>query len=161
MEMGGEFHRFHYKSTRTSSGYDTIWVIISRLTKSAHSLPIKETDKSKKRARLNIKEIEARHGMPVSIFSSRDSRLMSRIWQSVQEALGTRLYMSIAYHPQMNSQAPLAEFSCNKNYHTSIKAAPLRLCMVETIDKIVEIKDRLKATQDRRKRVVLETDESH
>lgn len=141
---------FITKLPKTSSGCDTIWVIVDRLTKSAHFLPIKETDKMEKLARLYIKEVVSRHGVPISIISDRDSRFTSRFWQSLQAALGTRLDMSTAYHPQTDGQSertiqtledmlracvidfggnwdahlPLIEFSYNNSYHTSIKAAP-------------------------------------
>ncbi|GKD01208.1 putative reverse transcriptase domain-containing protein [Tanacetum coccineum] len=82
------------------SGHDTIWVIMDRLTKSAHFLPMREDYKMERLARLYLNEIVARHGMPISIISDRDSRFTSRFWQSMQEALGARLDMSTAYHPQ-------------------------------------------------------------
>nr|GFA24922.1 putative reverse transcriptase domain-containing protein [Tanacetum cinerariifolium]GFA25736.1 putative reverse transcriptase domain-containing protein [Tanacetum cinerariifolium] len=85
---------------RTSSEHDTIWVIVDRLTKSAHFLPIREDYKMNRLARLYLNEIFARHGVPISIISDRDSHFTSRFWQSMQEALGTRLDMSMAYHPQ-------------------------------------------------------------
>ncbi|GJZ47390.1 putative reverse transcriptase domain-containing protein [Tanacetum coccineum] len=90
---------------RTPSGYDTIWVIVDRLTKSAHFLPMKKTDSMKKLTRLYLKEIICRHGVPVSIISDRDSHFMSRFWRSLQEALGTNLDMSTAYHPQTDGQS--------------------------------------------------------
>ncbi|GKC35147.1 putative reverse transcriptase domain-containing protein [Tanacetum coccineum] len=71
-----------------------------RLTKSAHFLPMREDYKIERLARLYLNEIVARHGVPISIISDRDSRFTSRFWQSMQEALGTRLDMSTAYHPQ-------------------------------------------------------------
>ncbi|GJX47408.1 putative reverse transcriptase domain-containing protein [Tanacetum coccineum] len=90
---------FVTKLPRTSSGHDTIWVIMDRLTKSAHFLPMREDYKMDRLARLYLNEIVARHGVPISIISDRDSRFTSRFWQSMQEALGTRLDMSTAYHP--------------------------------------------------------------
>ncbi|GKB86629.1 putative reverse transcriptase domain-containing protein [Tanacetum coccineum] len=78
---------------RTPSGYDTIWVIVDRLTKSAHFLPMKKTDSMEKLTRLYLKEIVCRHGVPVSIISDRDSHFTSRFWRSLQEALGTNLDM--------------------------------------------------------------------
>ncbi|GKC23300.1 putative reverse transcriptase domain-containing protein [Tanacetum coccineum] len=84
---------------RTSSGYDTIWVIVDRLTKSAHFLPMKKTNKMEKLTRLYLKEVVSRHEVPISIISDRDGRFTSRFSQSLQEALGTRLDMSTAYHP--------------------------------------------------------------
>ncbi|KAI3802804.1 hypothetical protein L1987_30947 [Smallanthus sonchifolius] len=192
---------FITKLPKTSGGYDTIWVIVDRLTKSAHFLPIKETDKMERLTRIYLKEVVSRHGVPISIISDRDSRFTSRFWQSLQKALGTRLDMSTAYHPQTDGQSertiqtledmlracvidfgnkwdthlPLVEFSYNNSYHTSIKAAPFEalygrkcrspLCWTEvgdsqltgpeiiheTTEKIVQIRDRLKAARDRQK----------
>ncbi|GJY87209.1 putative reverse transcriptase domain-containing protein [Tanacetum coccineum] len=84
---------FVTKLPRTSSGHDTIWVIVDRLTKSAHFLPMREDYKMDRLARLYLNEIVARHGVPISIISDRDSRFTSRFLQSMQEALGTRLDM--------------------------------------------------------------------
>ncbi|GKE76350.1 putative reverse transcriptase domain-containing protein, partial [Tanacetum coccineum] len=135
---------------RTPSGYDTIWVIVDRLTKSAHFLPMKKTDSIEKLTRLYLKEIVCRYGVPVSIISDRDIHFTSRFWRSLQEALRMNLDMSTAYHPQMDGQSeriiqmledmlracvidfgsswdrhlPLVEFSYNNSYHASIKAAP-------------------------------------
>ncbi|GJZ77195.1 putative reverse transcriptase domain-containing protein [Tanacetum coccineum] len=91
---------FVTKLPRTSSGHDTIWIIMDRLNKSAHFLPMREDYTMERLARLYLNEIVARHGMPISIISDRDSRFTSRFWQSMQEALGTCLDMSTAYHPQ-------------------------------------------------------------
>ncbi|GKF26389.1 putative reverse transcriptase domain-containing protein, partial [Tanacetum coccineum] len=96
---------FVTKLLRTSSGHDTIWVIMDRLTKSAHFLPMREDYKMYRLARLYLNEIGARHGVPILIISDRDSRFTSRFWQSMQEALGTRLDMSTAYHPQTGGQS--------------------------------------------------------
>ncbi|GJR19476.1 putative reverse transcriptase domain-containing protein [Tanacetum coccineum] len=141
---------FVTKLPKTASGQDTIWVIVDRLTKFAHFLPIKETDSMEKLTRQYMKEVVSRHGVPFSIISDRDSKFMSHFWKSLNEALGTQLDMSTAYHPQTDGQSertiqtledmlrayvmdsekgwdihlPLIEFSYNNNYHTSIKAAP-------------------------------------
>ncbi|GJU67282.1 putative reverse transcriptase domain-containing protein [Tanacetum coccineum] len=80
-------------------------VIVDRLTKSAHFLPMREDYKMERSARLYLNEIVARNGVPISIISDRDSRFTSRFWQSIQEALGTRLDMSTAYHPQTDGQS--------------------------------------------------------
>nr|GEY42754.1 putative reverse transcriptase domain-containing protein [Tanacetum cinerariifolium] len=90
---------------RTSSGYDSTWVIVDRLTKSAHFLPVKTTDSIEKLTQLYLKEVICRHGVPISIISDRDSKFTSRFWRSLQEALGTRLDMSTAYHPKMDGQS--------------------------------------------------------
>ncbi|GJY17665.1 putative reverse transcriptase domain-containing protein [Tanacetum coccineum] len=91
---------FVTKLPKTSSGHDTIWVIVDRLTKSAHFIPTRETDSMETLTRLYIKEIVSRHGVPISIVSDNDSYFTSRFWQSMQSALGTQLDMSTTYHPE-------------------------------------------------------------
>ncbi|GKC57729.1 putative reverse transcriptase domain-containing protein [Tanacetum coccineum] len=93
------------KLPRSNGGYDAIWVIVDRLTKSAHFLPIREDYKMEKLARIYINKIVSRHGVPVSIVSDRDGRFASHLWQSLQESLGTKLHMSTAYHPDTDSQS--------------------------------------------------------
>ena len=90
---------------RCWSGHDTIWVIVDRLTKSAHFLPIKNSDSLDKLAQLYVREIIRLHGTPVSIVSDRDPRFTSRFWPSLQNALGTRLHFSTAFHPQTDGQS--------------------------------------------------------
>ncbi|GJU39745.1 putative reverse transcriptase domain-containing protein [Tanacetum coccineum] len=150
MEMGRIAMDFVTKLPRTSSGHDTIWVIVDRLTKSAHFLPMREDYKMDRLARLNLNDIVSRHGVPIWIISDRDSRFTSRFWQSIQEALGTRLDMSTAYHPQTDGQSertiqtledmlracvldfggswdvhlPLVVFSYSNSYHSSVRYAP-------------------------------------
>ncbi|KAJ0614913.1 putative nucleotidyltransferase, Ribonuclease H [Helianthus annuus] len=135
---------------RTQAGNDTIWVIVDRLTKSAHFLAIKETDKFSQLAAVYLKEVVSRHGVPTSIISDRDPRFTSELWQSMHKSFGSQLDMSTAYHPQTDGQSertiqtledmlracvldfgkgwekhlPLIEFSYNNSYHSSIKAAP-------------------------------------
>ncbi|GKD98279.1 reverse transcriptase domain-containing protein, partial [Tanacetum coccineum] len=154
-----------------------------------------------KLARIYIDEIVARHGVPVSIISDCDGRFTSRFWQTLQKALRTRLDMCTAYHPQTDGQSertiqtledilracvidfggswdthlPLAEFSYNNSYHSSIRCAPFELlygtkCRLpvlwaeiresrligpklvqETTDKVVLIKEKLKAVRDGQK----------
>ncbi|GJT03437.1 putative reverse transcriptase domain-containing protein [Tanacetum coccineum] len=96
---------FVTKLPRSSQGYDTIWVIVDRLTKSAIFIPMKETDPLEKLARLYLKEVVTRHGIPVSIICDRDPRFASNFWRSLQKALGTSLDMSTAYHPQTDGQS--------------------------------------------------------
>ncbi|GJS53469.1 putative reverse transcriptase domain-containing protein [Tanacetum coccineum] len=166
---------FVTKLPKTTKGYDTIWAIVDRLTKSAHFLPMREND-------------------PIEKFTS-------LFWQALHKALGTRLDISTAYHPETDGQSertiqtledmlracvldfgknwdrhlPLVEFSYNNSYHTSIKAAPFealygRKCrspvcwaevedaqltgpaiIHETTEKIVQIKSRIQAARDRQK----------
>ncbi|GJV22198.1 putative reverse transcriptase domain-containing protein [Tanacetum coccineum] len=89
---------FVTKLPRTQSGNDTIWVIVDRLTKSTHFLPMMETDLMDKLARLYLKEVVTRHGIPDSIICDRDPRFTSNFWRSFQKAMGTQLDMSTAYH---------------------------------------------------------------
>nr|GEX56010.1 reverse transcriptase domain-containing protein [Tanacetum cinerariifolium] len=96
---------FITKLPRTQSGYDLIWVIVDRLTKSAHFIPVNEKFKIKKLVRLYLKEIVCKHGVPVSIISDRDPIFASRFWRSLQESLGTSLDMSTAYHSQTDGQS--------------------------------------------------------
>nr|GFA34174.1 reverse transcriptase domain-containing protein [Tanacetum cinerariifolium] len=99
------------------------------------------------------KEVVTRHGIHVSIISDRDPRFVSNFWRSLQNALGTRLDMSTAYHPKTDGQSertiqtledmlracaidfgkgwvnhlPLVKFSYNNSYRASIKAAPFEV----------------------------------
>nr|GFB02328.1 putative reverse transcriptase domain-containing protein [Tanacetum cinerariifolium] len=95
---------FVTKLPKSSQGYNTIWVIVDRLTKSAIFTPMRETDHMDKIARIYLKEVVTRHGIPVSIISARDPRFASNFWRSLQNALGTRLDMSVAYHPETDGQ---------------------------------------------------------
>nr|GFA72971.1 putative reverse transcriptase domain, ribonuclease H-like domain, aspartic peptidase domain protein [Tanacetum cinerariifolium] len=164
---------FVTKLTKSSQGYDTIWVIVDRLTKSAIFTPIKETDPMDKLTRIYLKEVVTRHGIPISIISDRDPRFASNFWRSLQNALGTRLDMSTAYHLETDGQSertiqtladmlracaidfvkgwvnhlPLVEFSYNNNYHASIKAAPFEALYGRKF----QIKLRMQAARDRQK----------
>ena len=135
---------------RTQRQHDAIWVIVDRLTKSAHFLPINVEDSLEKLAQLYVDEIVRLHGVPVSIVSDRDPRFTSRFWPSLQTTLGTRLHFSTAFHPQTDGQSErtiqtledmlracvmefkgswdthlaLMEFAYNNIYQTSIEMAP-------------------------------------
>ncbi|GKB96081.1 putative reverse transcriptase domain-containing protein [Tanacetum coccineum] len=95
---------FITKLPRSSSGYDTIWVIVDMLTKSAYFLAIREDYKMEKLSKKYIDEIVARHEVPVSVIFYRGGRFTLRFWQALQKALGTRLDMSITFHPQTDGQ---------------------------------------------------------
>ena len=84
---------------------NAIWVIVDRLTKSAHFIPVRIDYSLNKLAELYIREIVRLHGIPLSIISDRDLRFTSRIWQKLQEALGTKLNFSTAFHPQTDGQS--------------------------------------------------------
>ncbi|GJW04285.1 putative reverse transcriptase domain-containing protein [Tanacetum coccineum] len=107
---------FITKLPKTSNEHDIIWVIVDRLTKSAHFIPTRETDSMETLTRLYIKEIVSRHGVPISIISDHDSHFTSRFWQSLQSALD--------FGKGWERHLPLVEFSYNNSYHASIKAAP-------------------------------------
>ncbi|GJV59050.1 putative reverse transcriptase domain-containing protein [Tanacetum coccineum] len=152
---------FVTKLPKSSQGYDTIWVIVDRLTKSAIFMPIRETDPIDKLARMYLKEVVMKHGIPVSIICDRDPRFASNFWRSLQKALGTSL--------------DIIEFSYNNSYHASIKAAPFealygRKCrspvcwaevgqvqltgpelVQETTERIIQIKQRIQTARDRQK----------
>ena len=83
----------------TPSKKDSVWVIVDRLTKSTHFIPVRTDYSLQKLAKLYVVEIVRLHGMPVSIISDRDPRFTSRFWQKLYEVLGTRLNFSIALHP--------------------------------------------------------------
>nr|GEX19785.1 retrotransposable element Tf2 [Tanacetum cinerariifolium] len=87
------------------SGHDAIWVVVDRLTKSAHFLPIREDYKTEKLARIYINEIIARHGVLVLIILDRDCRFALHLWQALQKALGKKLNISTAYHPETDGQS--------------------------------------------------------
>ncbi|GJR13387.1 putative reverse transcriptase domain-containing protein [Tanacetum coccineum] len=149
---------FVTKLPRTSSGLNTIWVIVDRLTKSAYFLPMREDYKMERLDRLYLNEIVARHGVPISIISDRDSRFTSRFWQSMQEALGTRLDMSTAYHPLTDGQSERTIQTLEDMLRACVldfggKSVVRQLCglRLETTEKISQIKDRLKDVRDRQK----------
>nr|GEU48334.1 putative reverse transcriptase domain-containing protein [Tanacetum cinerariifolium] len=108
------------KLPRTSSGHDSIWVIVDRLTKLAHFLPMREDYKMDRLARLYLNEIIARYGVPVSIIFDRNGHFTSRFWQSMQEALGTQFHMSTAYHPQTDEPVEILEHEIKKPKRRSV-----------------------------------------
>ncbi|GJW94451.1 putative reverse transcriptase domain-containing protein [Tanacetum coccineum] len=165
---------FVTKLPKTSSGHDTIWVIVNRLIKYAHFLPMHEDYKMDRLASLYLNEIVARHGVPILIIFDHDSQFTSRFWQSMQEALGTRLDMSTAYHPQTDGQSEHT-IQTSEDMHRAVRCASCDALygskyrslimwakvgegqliepelVQEIIEKISQIKDRLKAARDRQK----------
>nr|CAE05068.2 OSJNBa0094P09.7 [Oryza sativa Japonica Group] len=135
---------------KTQGGYDSIWVIVDRLTKVARFIPVKTTYGGNKLAELYFARIVSLHGIPKKIVSDRGSQFTSHFWKKLQEELGTRLNFSTAYHPQTDGQTerlnqiledmlracvldfgktwdkslPYAEFSYNNSYQASIQMAP-------------------------------------
>lgn len=135
---------------RSPRGKDAIWVVVDRLTKSAHFIPVRTTNTAHDLAPLYIKEVVRLHGVPKSIVSDRDSKFVSMLWQSLQRAMGTKISLSTAFHPQTDGQSErtiqtledmlracvlswkgnwedhlaLVEFAYNNSYQASIKMAP-------------------------------------
>ncbi|GJW95110.1 putative reverse transcriptase domain-containing protein [Tanacetum coccineum] len=167
---------FVTKLPKMTSGQDTIWIIIDRLTKFAHFLPMKETDSMKKLTRQYLKEVVSRHGVPVLIISDRDSKFTSHFWKSLNEALEDMPRACVMdFGKGWDRHLPLIEFSYNNSYHTSIKVAPFEalygrkcrspICWAEvgdaqltgpeivreTTEKIIQIKHRLQASRDRQR----------
>ncbi|KAA3483172.1 integrase [Gossypium australe] len=89
----------------TSSKKDAVWVVIDRLTKSAHFIPVRVDFSLDKLADLYVFEIVRLHGVPLSIISNRDPRFTSRFWKKLQEALATKLSFSTTFHPQIDGQS--------------------------------------------------------
>jgi transposase InsO family protein len=89
---------------RTSTGYDSIWVIVDRLTKVAHFILMKTTYSRARLAELYMARIVCLHGVPKKIVSDRGSQFTSQFWQKLHECLDTRLNFSSAYHPQTDGQ---------------------------------------------------------
>jgi transposase InsO family protein len=135
---------------RTSTEYDSIWVIVDRLTKVAHFILVKTTYSGARLAELYMAWIVCIHGVPKKIVSDRGSQFTSRFRQKLHECLDTRLNFSSAYHPQTDGQTkrtnqvledmlrvcalkhggswdkslPYAELSYNNSYHASLKMSP-------------------------------------
>jgi hypothetical protein len=135
---------------RTSKGFGSIWVIIDRLTKIAHFLPVKVKYPVITYAELYITRILSLHGIPKTIVSDPGPQFVSKLWEELYKSLGTKLLHSSAYHLQTSRQTervnkiledmlracvleflqkwddclPLAEFSYNNSYQESIKMAP-------------------------------------
>ncbi|GJT42812.1 putative nucleotidyltransferase, ribonuclease H [Tanacetum coccineum] len=137
----------------TQKRHDAIWVVVDRLTKSAHFLPIRKNYGISKLAEIFRQEIVRLHGTPTSIVFDRDPKFTSYFWKGIQKAWGTRLKFSTTFHPQTDGQSErtiqtledmlracalewtgswdeylcLVEFAYNNSWHASIKAAPFEL----------------------------------
>jgi hypothetical protein len=135
---------------RTRDGYDSIWVIVDRLTKVAHFIPVKTTYSGAQLAELYMSRIVCLHGVSKKIVSDRGTQFTSRFWKRLHESMDTKLNFSSAYHPQTDGQTertnqvledmlracalkygkswdkslPYAEFLYNNSYQASLKMAP-------------------------------------
>ena len=134
----------------TQQKHDYVWVIVDKLTKSTHFIPVRMDYFMDQLAELYVKEIVRLHGVPLSIVSDRDSRFTSRFWKELQSALGTRLNFNTTFHPQTDEQSerliqvledmlrgcvmefprswdryiPLMEFAYNNSYQSSLGMTP-------------------------------------
>jgi transposase InsO family protein len=135
--------------SRTQSRYDSIWVIVDRLTKVAHIIPVKTTYSGPQLTKLYMSRIVCLHGVPKKIMSERGTQFTSRFWERLHETLDTQLRFSFAYHPQTDDQIervnqiledmlracalqygrswdkslPYAKFTYNNSYQESLKMA--------------------------------------
>jgi transposase InsO family protein len=135
---------------KTTRGFDSIWVIIDRLTKLAHFLLVKIKHSIVRLAKIYFERILSLHGVPKTIISARGPQFVSKFWMELHKSLGTKVIHSSTYHPQTSGQTkrvnqiledmlrscsltyqdqwdeclPLAEFSYNNSYQESIKMAP-------------------------------------
>jgi transposase InsO family protein len=89
---------------RTHSGHDSIWVIVDRLTKVTHFIPVKTTYFGPQLVELYLSRIVCLHGVPKKIASDRGTQFTSKFWERLHETLDTQLYFSYAYHPQTDGQ---------------------------------------------------------
>jgi IS30 family transposase len=141
---------FIVRLPHTQAGYDSIWVIVDRLTKVAHFILVKTTYSGAKLVELYMSRIVCLHGVLKKIVSDRGSQFTSKFWEKLHESMDTRLNFSSTYHPQTDGQIertnqilkdmlracalkygkswdkslPYAEFSYNNSYQVSIKMAP-------------------------------------
>ena len=88
----------------TPSRHDSIWVIVDRLTKTAHFIPVHTTYTAKKYAEIYMDRVVCLHGVPKTIISDRGSQFVARFWEQLQDSLGTKMIRSLAYHPQTDWQ---------------------------------------------------------
>jgi hypothetical protein len=135
---------------KIQNGYDSIWVIVDRLSKVVHFIPVKTTYKGSKLAELYIARIVCLHGVPKKIVYEKGTQFTSKFWEKLHESMDTKLNFSSAYHPQTDGQTErvnqiledmlracalkdnqswdkclsYAEFSYNNSYQESIKMAP-------------------------------------
>nr|GEU51470.1 hypothetical protein [Tanacetum cinerariifolium] len=162
---------YWWPNMKTAAGQDTIWVIVDRLTKSAHFLPMREDDMLEKLTRRYLKEVVLKHRVPVLIISDRDGKFTSHFWKSLSKALGTRLDMSTAYHPETDGRSERTIQTLEDIIKTALFEAlygckcrsPIYWAEVgdrqltgleiihETIEKIVQIKSHIQAARDRQK----------
>jgi transposase InsO family protein len=140
---------FIVRLPHTQAGYDSIWVMVDRLIKVSHFIPVKTTYSGAKLAELYMSRIVCRHGVPKKIVSDRGSQFTSKFWEKPHESMDTKLNFSSAYHLQTDGQTertnqiledmlrayalkfgkswdkslPYTEFLYNNSYQASIEMA--------------------------------------
>jgi transposase InsO family protein len=138
---------------RTQSGYDSLWVIVDRLTKVAHFIPVKTTYSGPHLAELYMSRMVCLHGVPKKIVSDRGTQFTLKFWERLHESLDTQLRFSSAYDPRSDGQTErvnqiledmlracalqygrswdkslsYVEFSYNNSYQESLKTAPFEM----------------------------------
>jgi hypothetical protein len=136
----------------SQKGYNSIWVVVDRLTKVAHFIPVNTTYSEARLVELYISRIVCLHGVPKKIISDRGSQFTSRFWEQLHDSLDTKLRFSTAYHPQTDGQTertnqvledmlracaiqygtswdkclPFAEFLNNNSYEACLKKSPFK-----------------------------------
>ncbi|GKC03277.1 RNA-directed DNA polymerase, eukaryota, reverse transcriptase zinc-binding domain protein [Tanacetum coccineum] len=139
---------FVTKLPKTTKKHDAIWVIVDRLMKSAHFIPIREDMPVHKLAKIYVNKIIACHAVLISIVSDRDGQFTSNFWQDFQEELGTRLHMSMTFHPQMDGQSEriIQQIQILEDRSRELVSIDVALA---TTEKIETVRERLKEAQDR------------
>nr|GFB33448.1 retrotransposon protein, putative, Ty3-gypsy subclass [Tanacetum cinerariifolium] len=135
---------------RTQRRHDAIWVVMDRLTKSTHLLPIRKDYSVSKLAETFQQEIVRLHGTPSAIVSDRDPRFMSRFWKGLQKAWGTRLMFSTAFHPQTNGQTErtiqtLEDMLCS----CALEKCRASICWDQVGERVIEGPEMIKVTNEK------------
>ena len=84
--------------------HDSIWMIVDRMTKSAHFLPVKTTYSADDYAKLYLQEVIILHGVPITIISDTGAEFTAQFWKSFKKGLGSKVNMSTAFHPQKDGK---------------------------------------------------------
>ena len=137
---------------KVTGGFDSIFVVVDKLTKVAHLIPMKTTSIAVNIAHLFVKEIVRLHGIPARIINDQDAKFTSKFWQALFQSVGTQLSLSSVYHPKIDGQTervnqvikdmlrsycgqqpyqwlkflPLVEFACISSYHKSLQMSPFK-----------------------------------